>query len=164
MTFFETERLCLRNFAPADLDELHDYRSSEICRRYQRGQACGREALCAMIEAHRQDTLAAPGQKRFAVAFKASGQLAGDVFIGIAPPTLSLGYTFSYKHHRQGYAYELLSALTDRLHALYPACELVGCVEPENAASIALLHKLGFASEGYEEKLASLIFSQQASS
>lgn len=160
MPILQTPRLLLRTFSPSDLPALLDYRSSEVCRRYQRGQPCTEAALRALIAAHSTDTLDTPGTKHLAIAQKTTGQLVGDVFLCIAPPTLSLGYTISYKHHRQGYAYELLSALIDCLHAAYPACEFVCCVEPENAASIALLQKLGFGSEGYAEKLDSLIFSK----
>lgn len=160
MTILETTRLLLRNLSCSDLPELHDYRSNETCRRYQRSQPCTETELRALVAAHGADTLGTPGSKHFAIAQKTTGQLIGDVFVCIAPPTLSLGYTISYKHHRQGCAYELLSALIERLHAAYPTCEIVCCVEPENAASIALLQKLGFGHERYMEKLDSLIFSK----
>lgn len=162
MIFFETDRLILRNFVSSDLEELYDYRNNEACRRYQRGQLHTGEDLRALLFAHCRDALDSPGQKCLAIAFKDSGRLLGDVFVSIVPPTISLGYTLSYKYHRQGYGYELLSALTSWLHTQYPACEVVCCVEPENAASIALLHKLGFANEGYAEKISSLIFSKWA--
>ena len=38
MVFIETERLVLRNTAAKDADSMFDYRSSEICAKYQRGQ------------------------------------------------------------------------------------------------------------------------------
>lgn len=160
MIILETTRLRLRNFSCSDLPELYDYRTNEACRRYQRGQPCTKAAFRALIAAHGTDTLTTPGTKHFAIAQKNTDQLVGDVFLRIDPPTLSLGYTISYKHHRQGYASELLSALLEHLHTACPNCEIVCCVEPENAASIALLQKLGFGSEGYAEKLDSLIFSK----
>ncbi len=162
MIFLETNRLILRSFVPSDLEELYNYRNNEVCRRYQRGQLCAWDDLRAMAEAHSQDTLDVPGEKQLAIALKDTGVLIGDVFVKIAPPTISLGYTVSHRHHRQGYAYELLSALTAQLHGKYPGCEFVCCVEPENVASIALLQKLGFANEGYEEKISSLVFSKWA--
>ena len=162
MTLLETPRLRLRNLCPGDLEELCDYRNNEACRRYQRGQFREREELRAFIQRCGQDTLDTPGKKRFAIADRHSDRLVGDLFLDLETPTLSLGYTISYKYHRQGYAFELLSALTDRLHADYPDREIVCCVEPENAASIGLLHKLGFADEGYCAPIASLVFSKWA--
>lgn len=38
MEFFRTERLILRNVNEKDVSIIHDYRSNEICARYQRGQ------------------------------------------------------------------------------------------------------------------------------
>ena len=162
MIFLETERLCLRNLIPADLAALCDYRANEACRRYQRGRCTEPEALRALIASNARATLETPGPHTFAIAARADGRLVGDVFVRLEDPTISLGYTVSYRYHRRGYAFELLSALTARLHRLYPQRELVCCVEPENSASVALLHKLGFADEGYAAPLQSLIFSKWA--
>lgn len=158
--YFTTQRLALRNFAQKDLDALVDYRSNPICAKYQRGQFRDRENLAAFIERTRNDTLYAPGKKRLAIVLRATDEIVGDLFLEITESTISMGYTISYRFHRQGIAFELLSQLTEALHKKYPACELVGCVEPENAPSIALLQKLGFSDVGYFEKIESQVFSK----
>ena len=38
---------------------------------------------------------------------------------------ISLGYTFSYKYHRQGYAFEALTVLHEHLHKLAPEWEFI---------------------------------------
>ena len=70
----------------------------------------------------------------------------------------SLGYTFSYKHHRKGYAYEALSLLTETLHNRYPAMEFICFTDPNNLPSKALLLKLGYKDLGYVEKITSNVF------
>lgn len=67
-------------------------------------------------------------------------------------------YTISYLHHRKGYAYEMLSALIDLLHAKFPCQEFICFVEPENTASINLLKKLGYEDMGYIEKIQSQMY------
>lgn len=54
MVFIETERLVLRNTAAKDADSMFDYRSSEICAKYQRGQTKELDGIRRLIE-HRQN-------------------------------------------------------------------------------------------------------------
>ena len=72
--------------------------------------------------------------------------------------TISLGYTFSYKHHRKGYAFEALSALIETLHAQYPDWDFISFTEPENEPSMALLRKLGSKDMGYVPSMESQVF------
>ena len=158
MELLTTERLVLRNFTEEDLESLLDYRNDERCFRWQRGQFRQAEPLLNLIRSSSADDLKHDGKKHLAIARKEDNLLVGDLFLSLAAPTITLGYTISYHFHRQGFAFELLSALTERLHQLYPQREMVCCVEQENAASIALLQKLGFDSEGYSAAIDSLIF------
>ena len=160
MELLTTERLVLRNFTEEDLESLLDYRNDERCFRWQRGQFRQAEPLLNLIRSSSADDLKHDGKKHLAIARKEDNLLVGDLFLSLAAPTITLGYTISYHFHRQGFAFELLSALTERLHQLYPQRETVCCVEQENAASIALLQKLGFDSEGYSAAIDSLIFSR----
>lgn len=160
MELLTTERLVLRNFTEEDLESLLDYRNDERCFRWQRGQFRQAEPLLNLIHSSSADDLSHDGKKHLAIARKEDNLLVGDLFLSLAAPTITLGYTISYHFHRQGFAFELLSSLTERLHQLYPQREMVCCVEQENAASIALLQKLGFDSEGYSAAIDSLIFSR----
>ena len=55
-----------------------------------------------------------------AVALKETDEMVGEIVVMPNDGTISLGYTFSYKHHRKGYAYESLQALIDHLHEIFP--------------------------------------------
>ena len=156
--YLRTQRLRLRNFKPSDIEGLYDYRNDERCSRYQRGQLNRRAELEELIRRKMSDDLSADGKKQFAIADIGTDQIVGDLTVYLEEPTISLGYTISYKHHRRGYAYELLSALTEWLHARYPERELVCLTDRENAASMGLLEKLGFHCCGYEEKIDSVVY------
>ena len=110
MVFIETSRLVLRNWEAEDLEELVDYRNDDRCTRYQRGQFHEREELAALIQRRKNDTFLPEGRKQLAIALKETNQLVGEITIFLEDPTITMGYTISYKHHRQGYAYEMLSA------------------------------------------------------
>ena len=57
MTFFETDRLLLRNVAVRDAEIMYDYRNNEICARYQRGQTKDYEGIIALVERRKDDVI-----------------------------------------------------------------------------------------------------------
>ena len=158
MIFLETERLVLRQLKQADAVIMHDYRNNEICSRYQRGQTKSLEGITTLITNHRFCQLSEENNCIIAVALKESDEMVGEIVVMPNDGCFSLGYTFSYKHHRKGYAYEALSHLIDMLHSSYPDMEFICFTEPDNKASIALLKKLGYTDYGYVEKIASNVF------
>ena len=84
-----------------------------------------------------------------AAALKQSNLMIGEIVVMPENGTITMGYTFHYNYHRRGYAYEALTALTSLLHERYPLWSFICYTEPENAASIALLQKLGYHDMGY---------------
>lgn len=158
MVFLETSRLVLRNWEAGDLEELVDYRNDDRCTRYQRGQLHEREELAALIQRRKNDTFLPEGRKQLAIALKETNQLVGEITIFLEDPAITMGYTVSYKHHRQGYAYEMLSAVIAQLHGCYPDREFICMVEPENVASMGLLKKLGFDHICYAPEVTSEVF------
>ena len=157
MIFCETERLILRNVAPADAETMFDYRNNALCARYQRGQTRDRAGIEALIARHGQDELTVDAPCLIAVAAK-DGGMVGEIVVMPEGGTISLGYTISYKHHRNGYAFEALTALIGLLHGRYPDWDFVSFTEPENLASAALLKKLGYRELGFIPALQSLAF------
>ena len=149
MTFIETDRLILRNLAFKDAGIMYDYRNNEICARYQRGQIKDYEGIVALVERRKDDVLSVDAPFMLAAASKETDEMVGEIVVMPNEGTISLGYTFSYKHHRKGYAFEALSALIDHLHERYPKWDFVSLTEPENEASMALLKKLGYRDMGY---------------
>ena len=162
MIYFETQRLILRNVHPGDVPIMYDYRNNEICAKFQRGQVKTLPEITALVEKRSCDALSADSPAMVAVALKETNEMIGEIVVMPNNPTLSLGYTFSYKHHRKGYAFEALSFLIEYLHAQLPGWEFICLTEPENSPSIALLKKLGYEDLGYAEKITSQVFGKWA--
>lgn len=155
MRFLETDRLLLRNVAAKDADIMYDYRNNEICARYQRGQTKDYDGIVALVERRKSDVMSVDAPFMAAVALKDTDEM---VVVMPKDGTLSLGYTFSYKHHRKGYAFEALTALINMLHKLYPEWDFISFTEPENEPSMALLKKLGYKDMGYIPTMESRVF------
>ena len=158
MTFLETNRLVLRNVAAKDADIMYDYRNNEICARYQRGQTKDYEGITALVEKRKSDVVSVESPFMVAVAFKETDEMVGEIVVMPNDGTISLGYTFSYKHHRKGYAFEALTALVNLLHEQYPQWDFISFTEPENEPSMALLKKLGYKDMGYIASMDSQVF------
>ena len=158
MTFLETDRLVLRNVAAKDADIMYDYRNNEICARYQRGQTKDYEGITALVEKRKNDVVSVESPFMVAVAFKETDEMVGEIVVMPNDGTISLGYTFSYKHHRKGYAFEALTALVNLLHEQYPQWDFISFTEPENRPSMALLKKLGYKDMGYIPSMTSQVF------
>ncbi len=156
--FLETDRLILRNVKPADVDIMYDYRNNEICSKYQRDQTKTREGLINLINEHTEDELSLKDNVIIAVELKEIQEMIGEIVVMPSEKTISLGYTFSYKHHRKGYAYEALYFLIGFLHNKYPEFEFICFTEKENIASMNLLKKLGYEHLGYLESKSSEVF------
>ena len=158
MRFLETDRLLLRNVAAKDADIMYDYRNDEICARYQRGQTKDYDGIVALVERRKSDVMSVDAPFMVAVALKDTDEMVGEIVVMPKDGTISLGYTFSYKHHRKGYAFEALTALINMLHKQYPEWDFISFTEPENEPSMALLQKLGYKDMGYIPAMESRAF------
>ena len=158
MIFMETNRLILRNVAAKDAEIMHDYRNNEICARYQRGQTKDYDGIVALVERRKDDVMSVDAPFMAAVALKETDEIVGEIVVMPKDGTISLGYTFSYKHHRKGYAFEALTALINMLHKQYPEWDFISFTEPENKPSMALLKKLGYKDMGYIPSMESQVF------
>lgn len=156
--FLKTQRLLLRNVAPKDANIMFDYRNNEICAKYQRDQTKDYKGIVALVEKRMHDVVSVNAPFMMAVALKDSDEMIGEIVVMPNDGTISMGYTFSYKHHRKGYAFEALSALVDMLHERYPAWDFICFTEVNNTASMALLKKLGYKDMGYLPSLESQVF------
>ena len=156
--FLETERLRLRNVAAKDAEIMYDYRNNELCARYQRGQTKDYPGIVALVERRKNDVMSVEEPFLVAVALKDSDEMIGEIVVMPNDGTISLGYTFSYKHHRKGYAFESLTALINTLHEQYPEWDFISFTEPENVPSMNLLKKLGYKDMGYLPSKESQVF------
>ena len=158
MIHLETERLLLRNTCEGDAAVMFDYRNDERCARYQRGQTKDLTGIQKLVKDRSHDVITDAENFMVAVQRKDTGEMIGEVVVMPNDGCFSIGYTFHYNHHRQGYAFEALSLLTDVLHTQYPEMEFISFTEPENVASMALLKKLGYLDLGYAPKVESQVF------
>ena len=158
MIFLQTQRLVLRNVCEKDAAIMFDYRNNEICSRYQRGQTKDLPGIQKLVAQRSQDVISDTDNFVVAVALKESDEMIGEIVVMPNDGAITLGYTFSYKHHRNGYAYEALSSFIELLHSRYPAMEFICFTEPENVASMSLLRKLGYDDLGYAERITSQVF------
>ena len=158
MIFFNTNRLNLRNVEHKDVQIIYDYRNNEICAQYQRGQAKVYDGIINLVAQHTNDTISVDVPCMVAVALKETDEMVGEIIIMPNDGTISLGYTFSYKHHRKGYAFESISAIMEHLHKTYPDWDFICFTEKENIPSINLLKKLGYRDMGYIQRIESQVF------
>lgn len=158
MNFLETKRLKLRNIQESDLDIMYDYRNNEECSRHQRGQTKDREGLIKLIAERKNGRISLEEAFILAIALKETNEMVGEVVVMPKENIIYMGYTISYKHHRKGFAFEILSELIELLYEKYPQCEFLCLVDPENIASIALLKKLGYKYLSYDKKNNSEIY------
>ena len=149
MISIDTKRLHLRNVLQNDVDVIFDYRNNEICARYQRGQVKDYDGIVSLIERRRNDEISIDFPCMIAVALKDTNEMIGEIVVMPKDHTFSLGYTFSYKYHRQGYAFEVLTVLHEHLHKMAPEWEFISFTECENISGIELLKKLGYKDLGY---------------
>ena len=158
MIHLETERLLLRNTCEGDASVMFDYRNDDRCARYQRGQTKDLAGIQKLVKDRSHDAITDAENFMVAVQRKDTGEMIGEIVVMPNDGCFSIGYTFHYNHHRQGYAFEALSLLTDVLHTQYPEMEFISFTEPENVASMALLKKLGYLDLGYAPKVESQVF------
>ena len=88
---------------------------------------------------NRNDAISIDSPCMIAVALKETNEMIGEINVKLKDNTISLGYTFSYKYHRQGYAFEFLTVLHEHLHKMAPKWEFISFTECENIAGIVLL-------------------------
>jgi ribosomal-protein-alanine N-acetyltransferase len=74
----------------------------------------------------------------------ATGEVAGYVQATITPDrSAEIAYVLGRAHWRKGYAYAACSAMIAELGATYGVTRLTATLDPANAASVALIRKLG---------------------
>lgn len=158
MISIDTKRLHLRNVSQNDVHVMFDYRNNEICARYQRGQTKDFEGILNLIERRKNDEISINLPCMIAVALKETNEMIGEIVVIPKDNTISLEYIFSYKYHRQGYAFEALTVLHEHFHKMAPKWEFISFTERENIASIELLKKLGYKNLGYVPSMDSQAF------
>ncbi len=150
----KTDRLLLRPFAPADLDDLLAYRSRPDVYRYLYGEEVGRaEASDLLTKKMGQDELVEEGQwLALAVHEPDANRVIGDVvlkWISEQNRQGELGYVFNPEFGGKGYATEAARAVLRLgfeelgLHRIAAECD------PRNEPSWRVMERLGMRREAH---------------
>ena len=151
----ETERLWLRPFTPADLDELHDVRSRPEVHRYLYGSVLSRDELKAKLDTRiaKMSRLTQPGDSLLlAVVRKDSGVLIGDVELEWLPGAhqqAEIGYVLHPDHYGNGFATEASRPLLRIAFENLKVHRVTGKLDARNDASGRVLAKLGMRREAF---------------
>ncbi len=149
----ETARLILRHFTDADLVPFMAYRNDPDVARYQGWEGISEAEAHAFIEEQKLVQPGVPGQWfQIAIALKETGMLAGDCALKIDEHDerqAEIGYTLARAYQGKGIAAEAVSRVLDYAFRTLELHRVIAITDCENAASIALLERLGLRREGH---------------
>jgi RimJ/RimL family protein N-acetyltransferase len=149
----ETTRLILRHFTDADLVPFMAYRNDPDVARYQGWEGISEAEAHAFIEEQKLVQPGVPGQWfQIAIALKETGVLAGDCALKIDEHDerqAEIGYTLARAYQGKGIAAEAVSRVLDYAFRTLELHRVIAITDCENAASIALLERLGMRREGH---------------
>ncbi len=149
-----SDRLRLRRFARSDLTTFLAYRSDPDVARYQDWdapypRADGERMICELLGEHPDTT----GQWfQYAMVLRGTGELIGDCASGTDatdPRQAEIGFTLRPEFQGQGYATEAARLLLGYLFGARSKHRVTARCDPRNAASVAVLERLGMRREGY---------------
>lgn len=158
--YLETERLFLRNLCHEDIYTIYDYRNNINCSKYQRWENSSMQFVKGFVVKFCNSTfLSLEKEQHYAICLK-NNEIIGDLsyFYTEEDQCITLGYTISYKYQRNGFAFEILSLLLDKIKIFFPHLDIVALVDSNNIPSINLLKKLGFYEECYVESNKSYVY------
>ena len=143
----ETNRLIIRQFMPSDYIDLYEYLSDPVTYIYEPGKPLNLDETKELVIQRSTST------DFMAVILKSRTKLIGHLYFKQIEPiennTWELGYIFSPKYQRKGYASEAAAALVNYAFAQNHIHRIMARCNPENLASWKLLEKIGFKREGY---------------
>ncbi len=148
------QRVVLRRFRADDVGDFVAYRSDPEVARYQSWDAPypreEGERFVRQLMLHHPDVTGEWFQ--FAVALRATGQLIGDCAAmphAEDPRQVEIGFTIAPPSQGHGYATEATRLLAGYLFAARGKHRITARCDPRNAASVAVLERLGMRREGH---------------
>jgi RimJ/RimL family protein N-acetyltransferase len=143
-----SERLLLRPFERADAPAAHRvYSDEQVMRWVGTGPVTRPEQTAAMLSSY-IDHQRRHGFSFWAVIQRDSGRLLGDAGLYTRGERIELGYTLGREHWGQGYGTEAARACVAAAFDGLDIDQLEALIRLENAASAAVLGKLGFEIRG----------------
>lgn len=143
----KTERLVLRPFEEADAEGLHAYLGDEEVVRYEPYGAMTMEE-CRLEAARRAS------DEAFWAVCLADGTLIGNLYLSGADEfgTREIGYVFARACWYKGYATEAARRLMAYAFERLATRRIIALCDTRNAASFALMERLGMRREGEFKK------------
>ncbi len=152
-TTLETTRLRLRHFTDSDLVLFMAYRNDPEVAKYQGWEGISEPEARAFIQEQKEVQPGVPGQWfQIAIELKETGMLVGDCALKIEEHDerqAEIGYTLSRAYQGRGIASEGVSCVLEYAFVTLGLHRVIAITDCENAASVALLERLGLRREGH---------------
>ena len=145
----ETERTYLREMTVEDVDALYEIYAQEGMTDFIEPLCEKREDEIAYTKAYIENMYVYYGYGMWLVCDRENGEIIGRAGLNTQEIedeiVLEMGYLIRQEYQRQGYAYEVCTAIMDYAKEASGFSELSCLVEEENHPSLGLLQKLGFS-------------------
>ncbi len=142
-----TQRLTLRRFAPTDGEDLYEVLSDEETVRFEP------YGVFTLEEAQREAERRASDDAFWAVCFKETGKLIGNVYFALQQPdsykNWEIGYVFSRSYGGRGFATEAVHRVMRYGFEECGAHRIEAYCNPENVRSWTLLERVHMRREGH---------------
>ncbi len=152
-TTLETDRLRLRHFKDSDLTLFMGYRNDPDVARYQSWDEISEAEAHTFIQEQKEIQPGVPGRGfQIAIELKATGVLIGDCYFTINEldhRQAEIGFTLSREYQGYGFATEAVSYFLNYAFLTFDLHRIIATTDCENAASVALLERLGMRREGH---------------
>ena len=148
-----TDRLVLRRFQESDLEAFLAYRNDPDVARYQSWTSTSREDAEVFLAGQRDLEPGTPGEwTQIALERREARGLIGDCALKVQaedPRQAEIGFTLARAWQGLGYGTEAVTALLDHLFGTLGLHRVFAITDAENAASAALLERVGMRREGH---------------
>jgi len=144
MIYLETDRLILRNYQLKDINDFHELASQEFVARHQGFSPLSLER-CEQLVAKRLDN-----DSYLVCELKENGKVIGSLEQNKEDDgNYTIGYDFSEKYGKKGYATESVKALISHLFLALDARRICADMDEGNVSSWRLVERLGFRREAH---------------
>lgn len=149
----ELQRVRLRPFADVDLPIFLAYRNDPEVARYQSWETTSEAEARTFIQEQKNAQPGIPGKWfQIAIELKETSKLIGDCAVKILaddPRQAEFGFTLSRAYQGRGLAFEAISGILNYVFKTLKLHRVIAIADCENAASVALLERLGMRREGH---------------
>ena len=144
MIYYETDRLILRNYRMGDVSDFYEYMSQEFTTKYQ-GYAPLSLEKCEQVVTNRLED-----DTQWVCELKENGKVIGNLECTKGDDgNYEIGYEFSEKYGKKGYATEACKALVSHAFKTLGARRIYASMDEPNVNSWRLMERLGFRREAH---------------